>query len=105
MLGASTSMPSSAFQIAYRTGLVLYIGYSFGWQLSIFFFKLKINIYPIFRAKMDIYVTRSKDRGGYVWGTLLPSVTDPLLQGLWRSAVGYCWVWSVVWVLQNQLSE
>ena len=25
-------------------------------------------IYPIFRAKMYIYVTRSKDRGGYVWG-------------------------------------
>jgi len=45
---------------------------------------------------MGIYVTRSKDRGGYVWGALLSSVTDPLLQGLWRSSVGCCWVWSVV---------
>jgi len=27
-------------------------------------------LYPIFRAKKYIYVTRSKDRGGYVWGYL-----------------------------------
>ena len=36
MLGASTSMLGTVFQIAYKTGLVLYIGYSFGRQLSVY---------------------------------------------------------------------
>ena len=40
--------------------------------LSVFILFYIIYIYPIFRAKMGIYVTRSKDRGGVCMG--YPSV-------------------------------
>ena len=62
-----------------------------------------IFIYPIFRAKKYIYVQRIT--GGMCGDTFLPSITDPFLQSLWRLAVRYCWIWSVVWVLRNHLRE
>jgi len=51
-------------------------------------FLLLLLLYPIYRAKMVIYVTRSKDRWEIRVGAFPPSVTDPFLQSLWLGVVG-----------------
>jgi len=56
-------------------------------QLFIYFY-----FYILFSVLRNVSMLHVQRIAGDMCGdTFLLSVTDPLLQSLWRSAVGYCW--------------